>query len=590
MGVRAPREEVEEPEWAPRPRIMGPPLSACALLAAVVFVLLVSNGRPIGAGDTRATERVAASIVGEGDLDLDEYPEVEPPFSRDAGSHRVSIYPVLSAVMAAPVFAAAGALFALDETGTALAGKVAAALFACLAAAALFAAVGHRNALADARTTAIVFAVGTTVWSTSQALWQHPAAVLFLSLALLCVVKAEHDPAWAGRAGLPLALMVAARHADVVIAAVLALGIAARWPRRAPLLVLWALPGVAIVLGYQSLYFGSPLAHGFSGTLGRFSEPWGVGHLGLLVSPAKGLLVFTPVVIVCVAGLVRAFRSRERWLAATLGAAAVGHWVLMGRWVEWHGGESWGPRMMTDVLPLLFLFLPEGIEVLGLLGALLAVVSIGVQALGAFAYDYRWERLHQRGTAPATEALWDVKTSPIAFYAKRGVLIAAMPAIRDGRAFVREHPIVLGSREGSRIRFTADDLDVTGSDSTLGSVHLQRGARVEDGRLRLRGRWDALFLRVLPGARGRRLELRVAGRGQGTLYVGERSFWSAAPRWSTHPVTGSFRIRHPYYYPESGGGDVTITVGKAPGEIDVEWVALVAPSDPDAPLTVPSSK
>jgi hypothetical protein len=565
-------------------------LSACAALAAAILAVLVSNGRPIGAGDTRATERVAASLVGEGDFDLDEYPEVEPPFSRHAGPHRVSIYPVLSAVLAAPVFAAAGALFALDETGTAVAGKAAAALLSCLAAAALFAAVGHRHSLADARAAAVVFALGTTVWSTSQALWQHPAAVLFLCLALLCVVKAEDDPAWAGRAGLPLSLLVAARHADVAIAAVLALGIAVRWPRRAPLLVCWALPGAAFLLAYQWLTFGSPLEHGFSGTLGRFSEPWGVGHLGLLVSPAKGLLVFTPVALVGAAGLVRAFRGRERWLASTLGAAALAHWALMGRWAEWHGGESWGPRMMTDVLPLLFLFLPEGLEVLGLLGAALAVLSIGVQALGAFAYDYRWERLHQRGASPAGAELWDPTRSPIVFYARRGVLTAAMPAVRDGRAFVREHPIVLFAPDGSRIRFAADGLDVSGSESTLGDVHLQRGARVQDGRLRLRGRWDALFLRVLPAARGRRLELRVAGRGRGTLYVGEKSFWSAAPRWSTFPVSGPFRIRHPYYYPESGGGDVTVTVGKAPGDLELEWVALVAPGDPDAPLTVPRAK
>ena len=40
--------------------------------------------------------------------------------------HRVSIYPVLSAVLAAPVFALASVVFDLDETGTALAGKLAA--------------------------------------------------------------------------------------------------------------------------------------------------------------------------------------------------------------------------------------------------------------------------------------------------------------------------------------------------------------------------------------------------------------------------------------------------------------------------------
>jgi hypothetical protein len=44
--------------------------------------------------------------------------------------------------------------------------------------------------------------------------------VLFLTLTLLCILRAEDDEAWAGRAGLPLALMVAARQiADVALAA-----------------------------------------------------------------------------------------------------------------------------------------------------------------------------------------------------------------------------------------------------------------------------------------------------------------------------------------------------------------------------------
>ena len=120
------------------------------------------------------------------------------------GSHRVSIYPVLSAVLAAPLFALARPFFALDETGTALVGKVAAALFSSLAAGVLFLVVGRRRPQEDAVLTAAIFALGTSVWSTSQALWQHPAAVLFLSQAVLCMVLSREDEAWAGRAGLPL--------------------------------------------------------------------------------------------------------------------------------------------------------------------------------------------------------------------------------------------------------------------------------------------------------------------------------------------------------------------------------------------------
>jgi hypothetical protein len=395
MGVRSPEERGEV--W--RPRYAPLAFGAAISLAAVLWLLLLSNGRPIGAGDTRPTERVAASLVQEGDFDLDEFPEVEEPFAKTVGGHRVSIYPVLPALLAAPVFGIARLFFALDETGSALAGKLAASLFSAVAAGLVFLVVARRRPEADALWAAVALALGTSVWSTSQSLWQHPAAVLFLALAVLWMRLAEEDEVWAGRTGLPLAMAVAARHADVALVAVLAVGIALRWPRRLPAFLLWATPGAAFVLGYQWAYFGSPLRHGFAGGLGRFAEPWGAGHLGLLVSPGKGLLVFTPVAAVAALGLLRAFRGGDSWLAGVLGAGTLAHWLLVGRWTEWHGGECWGPRLMTDVMPLLFVFLPQGLDALGRLGAVLAVLSVAVQALGAFAYDYRWERLHQRPAA-----------------------------------------------------------------------------------------------------------------------------------------------------------------------------------------------
>jgi hypothetical protein len=167
------------------------------------------------------------------------------------------------------------------------------------------------------------------------------------------------------------------------------------------------------------------------------------------------------------------------------------------------------------------------------------------------------------------------------------VLIAALPAIREGRVTIREHRMVPFGPEGSRLGFAGEQLHVTGTDDTLGDVHLQHAARLDDGKLRFKSRWDGLFLRVLPQARPRRLELRIQGRGRGTLYVGERTFWSDAPRWTSYPMAGAVRIRHPYYFPESGGADLLVTLGKAAGEANLDSLALVPPSEPDDVLRLP---
>lgn len=585
MGVRAPSGRFE---WEDRPLRFAPTWRAAALVVALVLAVLLANGRPIPAGDTRPTERLAASLVLQGNLDLDEYPDVEPPFAREVAGHRVSIYPALSALLAAPVFALTHQLFQFDELGLALAGKLAAVLCAALAAGLMFLAIARRHGEAGALAPALLFALGTSVWSTSQALWQHPAAVLFLSWAVLCLVRADEDDAWAARAGLPLTLALAARHASVAAVAVLALSVVVRWPRRALGLMLWGLPGVLFMLGYQWFYFGSPWRHGFSGAVAaRLAGAWGEGHLGLLVSPAKGLLVFSPLVLVCVAGLVRAWRKGERGLASSLGLAALAHWLLVGGWAEWHGGVCFGPRLMTEALPLLALFVPEGLRVLGRAGLLLAGYSVAVQALGAFTYDMRWERLYARTPEALAQALWAPLESPLPFHVGQRVLLLAMPGLNAGRLVLREHPLVVLGPSGARAKVVAGQFVVSGGDATFSDLHLQRGARVGAADVRLQGRWDALFLRVVPGARARRLELRVRGQGQGTLYIGERSYWNPTPRWSAYPMAGAFRVRHPYHYPDSGGPDLLVSLGKTGGSAQIQAVALLAPNEPDEAIELP---
>jgi hypothetical protein len=255
----------------------------------------------------------------------------------------------------------------------------------------------------------------------------------------------------------------------------------------------------------------------------------------------------------------------------------------MGRWSEWHGGESFGPRLMTDALPLLSLFLPEGVAALGGAAVVaLAAWSVAAQLVGAFADDGRWERLYQRPAQPGHPELWDVARSPLPTYLRRGAFVLAMPGIREGSAVIREHPVAPFAPSGSRVSFdAAGRILAKSADATLTDVYPMRGARVDEGYLRLRGRWDALFLRVAAQARARRLELRVSGHGRGVLYVGERSFWSGKTRFREYSMSGPFRIRHPYHYPESGGGDLIVTVGRGDGQASLASVSLVPPGDPD---------
>jgi hypothetical protein len=343
---------------------------------------------------------------------------------------------------------------------------------------------------------------------------------------------------------------------------------------------LWGLPGIAARLLAQP-FLPATWGDGLEG----LGEGIGHGHVGLLVSPGKGLLVFTPLAIVPIVGWVRAWRWGERWLVATLAGAFLAHLALVGASREWHGGAGWGPTALTAALPALFLLLPEGLSALPRVGALLAAISVAVQLLGAFAYDQRWERLYQHPARPGHPELWDLAHSPIPFYVRRRVVIFAIPTYRGGKVFLREHRLVIGGAKGSRITFAGGDLVVRGADATASDVHLEEGARVVGERLRLSSPGDAVFLRVRSVARLRQLELRITGRGSGAIDVAERTFWSDEPLSRQYAIAGDFRIRHPYHYAESGGADVLVALGR--GEASLTAVSLVAPGDPENPFQLP---
>ncbi|PYQ08988.1 MAG: hypothetical protein DMF83_05025 [Acidobacteria bacterium] len=505
-------------------------------LAAVLFVMLIANGRPSLAAPPRLPAVLRAAL---------------------------------------PV----------DDTAAALAGKVLAALFASLGGALLFKTLARRWPEDLAVTTAAALVLGTPVAAASQALWPQPVAVFLLCVALLFICRAEYDPVWAGRAGLPLGVAVAVNPIDAALVGVLALAIALRWPRRALSLLVLATAAVVVGLVARGMGFSSAPQGALAARFG-FTEPVGPGALALVVSPGKGLLVFAPVVLVAVAGAAFAFRYGERWLAGSLFLAVMAHVLLAGCAREWPAGDAWGPRVLADAMPLLMLFLPEGLSRAGGLGWILVGISVVVQALGAFAYDDRWVRLEQNPAAPAHAELWDAAHSPVALYARRRVVILAAPGFVEGRVVVRTHPMVLFGPEGSRIAFGGEDPRVNGADATMRDVHLVGGARIEGDRLHLGGKEDGLFVRVTEEARRRPLELRVAGRGEGGILVQEGGFWNPVPRSRSYPATGSFLARHRYSYAESGGPDLRV-VATGSGGVEIEWVALVAPGDPVNPIRTP---
>jgi len=116
---------------------------------------------------------------------------------------------------------------------------------------------------------------------------------------------------------------------------------------------------VLFVLGWNWLRFGTPFETGYQlyfETLGivAFDPVWIPRQLAaLLLSPDRGLLLYSPIVFLALWGLVHP-RYRERSRLARLAACAFGvHLLVVSSYRFWDGGVAWGPRLLVGASVLL---------------------------------------------------------------------------------------------------------------------------------------------------------------------------------------------------------------------------------------------
>jgi hypothetical protein len=89
---------------------------------------------------------------------------------------------------------------------------------------------------------------------------------------------------------------------------------------------------------------------------GFFVPPWS-GMSGLMVSWGKGLLIYSPAVLLGLLGWRALFRS-DKALGLTLAGIIITRWLFISSRFDWPGGYSLGPRLLVPVIP--FALLPFG--------------------------------------------------------------------------------------------------------------------------------------------------------------------------------------------------------------------------------------
>jgi hypothetical protein len=412
-------------------------LRTSVLLFVFVLGVYSANGRLIGAIDTVANQLLPIAIVRGDGLVLNRFAETvrDQYYVKADGERLLSRYPVLPALLALPTtWLHVVALDRLVPGWTrdpnvydgwirAIA-KNAAALVAALTALFLYRLLLHLRLGEVAVATTLATALGSDLWVVaSQSPWQHGSAVVFLTLSLLLLVPAQAKRWRLVAGGLAVAASVCARPTSVLFAAPLALWTLSSLGRRA----LWFLvPAAAVgvlLLGHNWLVFDNPMGglaeieglghakHGLTGWV--TSEPL-TSIAGTLLSPSRGLFVFSPWALLALAALPATRRELARFAvirAALIGLLLFG--LVIACYGVWWGGWTFGPRYWTEAMPLFGVLLGFALAWAGrrsrtALYAFRAAIaaSIALQAIGAFYYPSSWNRIPVSVDAQH-ERLWD---------------------------------------------------------------------------------------------------------------------------------------------------------------------------------------
>jgi len=424
------------------------------LLFLIIFITYNITLKINFSNDCTPNIYLPISIIKHGSITADFFPKIFTdsvqyfvyPYN---GSH-YSAYGIGTPVFAVPFYLPFTIFQEVPSRLTILyLSKGVASFYAALSAVLLFVSIRRITREKWAYIVALIYAFLTPVFCTaSQMLWQHSPSLFLSSLAIYFLVRGENEKRFSALAGLPLGLAVLVRTNNIV--AILPVFVYIAWRKRSELVafVLFLVPGLALTGLYNYASSGSPFTfpimartkyfpqeYGYMlhETEGSWNTPVFTGFFGNLVSPSRGILTTSPVLLGAVSGFfcmfTKAGRDKRRYhgLYYCFAAIFLLNLLMVSKWTAWTGGESFGNRLMIDALPfLVILFIPafEQFDIIRARGAgktlrvlfiALIVISLLIQAEGIISYDGgSWAVV----TGGKQDAAWDVSDSQFVFYLK----------------------------------------------------------------------------------------------------------------------------------------------------------------------------
>ncbi len=212
----------------------------------------------------------------------------------------------------------------------------------------------------------IVSAFGTQIFSTaSRALWSHTWGIFIVGIVICLLVRLEKETAFTGiKLGTLLSWLYFVRPTYSIQIIIVSIYI---FMRHRKIIVPYILTGTVWLSGfifYSWYNYGKLLPSYYQSNRLSISNFW-VAFSGNLISPSRGILVFCPIIVFVIYTLIKYWKHLKcKGLVVVSISICTLHLLTISCFPNWYGGSSYGPRLMTDVLPWLILLSILGLHAL----------------------------------------------------------------------------------------------------------------------------------------------------------------------------------------------------------------------------------
>ncbi len=427
-------------------------ISTVTIIFIICLFVYLINGRTLGSGDTVPNSILAFNLLENHTLNFDN---LRGTYLQEYGGgyffinsiqgELTSLYPIGTAILTFPLYLIFYLYLKIYSTPVDLTShdfeyyrllfeKLAATLITAITV--IFFYLSSRLKF-DRKTSLIstlIYAFATNAWTTnSQGLWQHGAINLCLIISIYYLLKANRD-----------------RLKNDILPLIIAGFFAGLLPGIRPTSALFTmaalvysllnfrLKSVWFILGLTSvfpsiiwnLYNFNNLVGGYSklfqnsdGKLYLINLEYFINTgFGLLFSPSRGLFFFSPILIFSLFGAYILFKSRfarDEKLIGLMIIAAIFIFINYSFYIIWWGGHCYGPRFLTDILPIVCYLINYSIVnykksiVKQIILGSIVILSVYPQAVGAFGDTGFYWNPYPLEIDHYPERVWQIKDNQI---------------------------------------------------------------------------------------------------------------------------------------------------------------------------------